>query len=130
MIGKKIIKALIAPVIVLAVHIIILQTEIYDIYKWLDSPMHFAGGLAVAITAYSLLSIAEEKKILKINNPLKFLFVISLVALIAVFWEFYEFLTEYFALGILQLGVADTMKDLFLGLVGASFGYLLCDKFA
>ncbi len=127
---NKIKKAFSLPAAVLIIHFIMLLTGVYYLYGWADIPMHFAGGFAAAFAVYSLLKIAEGKGMLKINAQLHFLFVISLVSLIAVGWEFMEFLIDMTGILLSQLSVADTMKDLFMGLLGAPFGYLLGKKFA
>src|SRR3989344_3757069 len=115
MIDKKIIKAFFAPLIVLAVHVIFIQTGTYSFYDWLDIPMHLAGGFAIAIMIYSLLNIAENKKMLKITNLFRFLFVLSFVALISILWEFYEFAWDYLnnAIQNQEMRFTDTIKDFF-----------------
>ena len=40
------------------------------------------------------------------------------VSFVAVLWEFHEFLLDYFFHTAIQSSVADTMGDLFFGLVG------------
>ena len=129
MVSKKIIKAISLPIAVLIAHAILFINKTYDSHPWVDIPMHFARGLAAAFMVYCLLKIAEDKKILKTNNPLKFLFVISMVSLIAVGWEFMEFISDLLISSNFQKGIADTMGDLFIGLLGALVGYLLGKRF-
>lgn len=130
MVSKRFIKAFIAPALVFIIHLIFDKTQLYLTYEWLDIPMHLAGGFAIALMISSLLKIAEDKKMLKINNPLRFLFIISFVALIAIFWEFYEFILDYINATIpnQELRFTDTIKDFFFGLIGAIFGYLFSRK--
>jgi hypothetical protein len=90
----------------------------YDVLKWIDIPMHFLGGASVAIAIFLTLSHFEKKKILYLNKPSKILFIVSLVALIAVLWEFYEFSLEHFTGFDFQGTLRDTMEDLFLGILG------------
>ncbi len=48
--------------------------------------------------------------------------VLAFVALIGIFWEFFEFISDFFfksdKLGLFQAGAADTLSDLFFDLVG------------
>ncbi len=93
-----------------------------------DSIMHFSGGIVIAFCFILLLRIAQqEKKIGKINLGILFIVILGLVALSAVSWEFYEYLLDIFspAASLRQPSVADTMGDLFMGLVGGSVGFLI-----
>ena len=126
---NRILKSFFLPVAVLIIHAILLITGVYYLYGEVDIPMHFLGGAAAAFMTYSLLKIAEDKDLLKTAKSLHFLFVISLVALIAIGWEFFEFIIDMTGLLTAQLSIADTMGDLLMGLLGVPFGYLLGKKF-
>ncbi len=84
--------------------------------------MHFLGGFWVAMVFITL----NLKFAIKLPNYLiTALMVLSFVALIGVFWEFYEFLYDVFISsrgysGFLQLGAADMIGDLFFDLLGGS----------
>ena len=93
---------------------------IYFRYPNFDIPMHFLGGVAMAITAVSLLKIAEDEKWLIIKKKsVSLLFVVAFVVFIAVLWEFHEFLSDQLLASNMQPSNFDTMKDLFLGMLGA-----------
>ena len=97
--------------------------DAYLIYPWIDMPMHFLGGVSIAYTAYLFLGYFKEEGFVSINRKfLHVLFIVSLVALVSILWEFYEFLQFYFFGIPTQPSVADTMLDLFVGLIGAAFG--------
>ena len=93
----------------------------YKILGWIDIPMHFIGGVSVAIAFFLTLSYLEETEILSIDKVSKAIFVFSLVALTAVLWEFYEFSLEYFTGFDFQGTLNNTMSDLFLGITGGIF---------
>jgi len=124
---KQIAKAFIPPVLVLVIHLVAIATlNVYMFYPWFDIPMHFLGGLAVALTYATIMKqLQKEKYIGKIPPLAFFIFLISLVALTAVLWEFLEFITDQTIAINYQLGLKDTMGDLFLGLIGGIAGYFI-----
>jgi uncharacterized membrane protein YjdF len=90
-------------------------------------PMHFLGGfwVAMALTALNLkLRIKNSELFNPSSNYLIIILItLSFVALIGVFWEFFEFFYDMFissrgSSGFLQLGAADTLSDLFFDLLG------------
>ena len=91
--------------------------------------MHFIGGFAIAYTFCLFLGFFKEQKILEIKNKFVFfLVVVSFVALIAILWEFYEFLMFYFFRIQMQPSLNDALLDLFMGLLGGVFGALVFRK--
>jgi len=102
---------------------------LYDLYPWIDIPMHFLGGFSVAFTGVLFLKFFDERNLLKIKNPFIFIFVVaSFVALVAVLWEFYEFFLQYIFGIIYQLSLEDTMLDLAMGLGGGIVGGIVFRK--
>ncbi len=89
------------------------------LYPWLDIPTHFCGGLA--ITYFFLVAIANSQvQMGRIPNLIQLLLSLGLTAITAVVWEFLEFASDV-ALGTkLNLGVVDTLSDLFFGLLGGA----------
>ncbi len=77
--------------------------------------------------AMAFLYFDPKIEILKING-LKFLtdaaVVLAFVALIGIFWEFFEFISDFLIeskrSGLFQAGAADTLGDLFFDLVGGA----------
>ena len=115
-------------IIVLSIDVIAGKAGLYYTIDIFDDVMHFGGGLAIAIVYVLLLKIVQEEKVTGEMNPLiSFMFVVSLVALTAVAWEFYEYLLDVFLPSefLRQPSIKDTMGDLFLGLVGGSLGFLI-----
>lgn len=100
----------------------------YSLYKlWLeqyiawklDMFMHILGGVAIAHTISYLLELAEDKNLIVFKNWLvRTSVIVAFVIVAAVFWEWYEFLSDVFFVTVHQSSLADTMKDLFMGLLG------------
>ena len=104
-------------------YVISILFNAYAVYPWIDIPMHFLGGFAIAYTSYLFLRFFREKGYMEINNKALFtLIIVSLVALIAVLWEFYESLMKYFFDTNMQPSLEDTILDLFMGLIGGVVG--------
>lgn len=106
------------PVFVILWNAIFTMTGLYDKFLWLDIPMHLIGGVAIANSFLLILDYLHKERYLRINKFFLFIFAVSLVSLFAVLWEFYEFSVDLFFHLNYQLGLEDTLFDLFLGLVG------------
>jgi uncharacterized membrane protein YjjP (DUF1212 family) len=89
----------------------------YLLYPWLDMPTHFCGGLT--ITYFFSIAIAHSQAhIGRIPRLIQLLLSFGLTSITAVVWEFLEFSADA-ALGTkMNLGVSDTLSDLFFGLLG------------
>jgi len=88
---------------------------------WLDIPLHFIGGIAVAFTAHVLLSEYEREGKFKASRLLRALFIIFFVAFVAVVWEWYEWVLIYLFKWPPN-SWNDTLKDLAMGVLGAVIG--------
>jgi len=104
--------------------------HLYNRQPNLDIPMHFAGGFVTALLAIAIQH--EFKKVHRIKHVTwwhELLFVIGFVALVAVGWEFFEFLVDSFwqrQLGFVsQISIQDTMGDLAMGLIGGGVAHVL-----
>jgi hypothetical protein len=117
----QILKAFFPPAILYFVQYFLeLFFRIYERYPSFDIPMHFLGGVTIVLTGNSLLQIAQKEKWLVIKNrAITVLLLVSFVALFAILWEFHEFLMDTYLGTQTQPSIADTMKDMFLGLLGA-----------
>ena len=118
---------------VMIVHAFAVVFDLYGIFRWWDSPMHFFGGVAMACLAFAILTRVFKGG--KGQPPIWFacLFVIGFTALVAVAWEWHEYLIDHtigpvFGWRPTQPSPMDTMKDLFLGILGASLLSLKCRK--
>lgn len=117
--NNLLLKITTAPFAVLILHIFADLTGLYENYWWMDIPLHFLGGIAIAIASYFLLEYFTQTKKLSIESlALKFLIVISFVALSAIAWEFLEYFLDFYFATEMQPSILDTMKDLAMGLLG------------
>lgn len=123
---KKLFKLAIFPFLVYMVNdaVQFLVPDFYILYS-IDTYSHFLGGLSIAYSARYALSLIEKKRWITIQkNILRAGIILSVVMTIAVWWEFYEFLYDYFIdtpsyLYVMQPGLGDTIKDLYMGMFGA-----------
>ena len=107
-----------APLGVVAVYLIGLAFRLYLIFPPLDIPTHFLGG--VAITYFYLSAARNSQKFLgDIPFPMQVLLAVTSTGTTTVLWEFYENIVDYFLGTNMVLGLEDTLKDMFLGLLGA-----------
>ncbi len=107
------------PALVFAIHLLSQELGFYNKITWLDTPMHFIGGMAIAAGSYSIFSHLEKKNELKTNSIVKIFLAISITALAAVLWEFSEYISDSILHSHMQSSIYDTMKDLNMGLLGA-----------
>lgn len=107
-----------APLGVVAIYLIGLAFRLYLIFPPLDIPTHFLGG--VAITYFYLSAVRNSQKFLgDIPLPIQVLLAVTCTGTTTVLWEFYENIVDYFLGTNMVLGLEDTLKDMFLGLLGA-----------
>lgn len=113
-------KIAFAPAAVLLLHILATAMGWYTALWWLDTPMHFLGGAAIAASSYYFLEdFSRRQKFHAQFKPLQILILIALTALAAVAWEFFEYALDATVRTAMQASVNDTMKDMAMGLLGA-----------
>jgi hypothetical protein len=112
---------------IFTLHIVATVFHWYWYIKWLDVPMHFLGGFISAVLFFWLFGRALPHFVhLYKHFAVTLIFVLGWCALIGVLWEFFEFgldfffIPERFAKAFEQAGVADTMADLFMDLIGGT----------
>ena len=126
---KNLLKTFAFPAAIFLFHVLVLiPSGIYSANEWLDIPMHFLGGFAVSLSFIYLLNQNRNKNEIKIPRSVQFIFIVAIVALTAVLWEFVEFTIDFFLRTNAQRGLPDTMLDLFLGIVGGALGALIYSK--
>ncbi len=123
----KVVKYFWLPFILFLLSWIFYFGGIFEYVFWFDDAMHILGGLFVGCTYFFILSYFEVRKSLELNKFFKFLFVVSLVALTAVFWEFYEFVLALLTPISTQPSLEDTLFDLFLGVIGSFFALFVLE---
>ena len=116
------------PMIVLLAHLVASKVfNLYMIFPNLDILSHYVGGLAIAYTSAEVLSYLEEEKIIHPLNKWVFLTLIfCLTATAAVFWEFAEFIGDRSFHTNIQISLANTMQDQFMGVLGGSTWVFIC----
>ncbi len=126
--------AFLALISVFGANLLNIGFGVYETHPNIDTPLHLAGGFAAAMLAIALHD--NFKYIYKIGQTPKWynlLFILGFVSLIAILWEFHEFIIDRFivlnyAHAVTQLSVADTMGDFLNGLIGATIGWWVYRK--
>ena len=110
-----------------AVHIWASITSAYFTFLWMDIPMHFVGGAWSAAFGYYFIYRSGWSRLNVVSVPAwtAVIGLIGFASIIGIFWEFFEFGFDQYVLPHLirvdkaQLGLADTMADLFFDMLGA-----------
>jgi hypothetical protein len=98
---------------------------LYERWPPVDIPLHFFGGVAIAFFlsrsfhAWPSEAIRADRRAL-----LELLLVGSLTVTAATLWEFAEYICDHTLGTQLQFGLADTMKDMAIG-IGGGIAFLL-----
>ena len=107
-----------APLSVVAFYAFGLSIHLFYFHPYVDIPTHFMGGLT--ITYFYRVAIRHSQKMLgDIPYPIQILLAFTCTGTTTVLWEFYENIFDYFLHTNMVLGLEDTIKDMFLGLLGA-----------
>jgi hypothetical protein len=119
---SKLVSFFVFPAGVFLAHLIAAPIlDLYRIFPNLDIPFHYMGGLSIAYTATRILSYLEKEKTIPALNTVVFLILIlSLTATTAVFWEFAEFIGDKLLATNIQVSLANTMQDQFMGILGGA----------
>ncbi len=119
-IGNTLRQAAWAPLAVFIFYVVAAKGfNAYLLYPWLDMPTHFCGGLSIT---YFYLSASAHAQPLTgaIPKPARLLMSLGLTAITAVVWEFLEYSSDVLLNTRMNLGVSDTLSDLFFGLLGGT----------
>ena len=118
----RILQLLVPPAVVLSIHgVLSLGFDAYTRVPSLDIPLHLAGGVAIAYTFHSCLTLAENASLIQLAHPiLRVLLVVCLVTSAATGWEFVEFTSDSLLATGAQKSLADTLLDMFLGILGGA----------
>jgi len=108
------------PALVLLAHGIASNVlDLYRVFPNLDIPFHFMGGFSIAYTSMQVLAYLEREKITVVLNKVVFLvLILALTATATVFWEFAEFIGDKLLDTNIQISLANTMQDQFMGILG------------
>jgi hypothetical protein len=109
------------PIFVFSFHVFLVRVlNVYSFFPWLDIPMHYLGGLSMAYClSLAQTSLQDHKVVNQLDKLIELVLVFTLVATIAVFWEFAEFLLDHLLGTDLQVSLPNTMQDLLMGILGA-----------
>jgi hypothetical protein len=107
-----------APILVFLSYLVARSLQLFILFPPLDIPTHFMGGLA--ITYFYRVAIRNAQKLVgEISFPVQVLFAFTCTGTTTIFWEFYEYLVDFFFDTHMVRGVTDTTVDFFAGLLGA-----------
>ncbi len=104
--------------------------NVYVLFSWYDIPLHFLGGVSLAITGMLFLNSFEEEYIMYVkNNFLRIVILLSFISLIAILWEFWEYFMKVLFYVPWQTDIADTLGDFAMALLGGLSGIFIYKKF-
>jgi len=109
------------PLLVFTIHIFLSQVlHLYDLWPPADIPVHFSGGVAIAFfISRSFQSLPRTAVKPSRVALLELLLIGSLTATTAVFWEFAEFSVDQLLGTHMQPGLANTIRDMAMGILGS-----------
>lgn len=114
-----------------ALHFPAVQGDWYFFLWWYDVMMHALGGMAMGFLGYALWSFLQENEVWTWKAVLtQMIFVVGFVALVGIGWEWFEWLVDAVVLPRLsmpsaQLGLTDTMLDLYFDVFGGCVAWLV-----
>ena len=100
--------------------------KLYGFWHWYDMPMHFLGGVAMALLAWATWDMFVRDIKFTVRYPPRqkrvafMLWLVGFTAIIGIGWEWFEFGFDRFVLPTLQgwapaqASITDTMADFFL----------------
>ena len=118
--SSKLSSFLIFPATVFLAHLTVSKIlHLYTLFPNLDIPFHFLGGFSIAYTSAQILAYLErEGFIARLNRSLFIILLVSITATAAVLWEFMEFAGDQIFHTNIQVSLANTMQDQFMGILG------------
>lgn len=110
-----------APLLVFVLHVFLARVVgLYDLYPRLDIPTHVLGGTVMAYFLSCCFAALPDGVVApSVRGWAQSLFVFNVTVTTAVVWEFAEFTSDRLLGTRLQLGLADSLLDLAMGMVGA-----------
>ncbi|MEK9173535.1 MAG: hypothetical protein AAB594_03135 [Patescibacteria group bacterium] len=120
--------------VILVFHFLAGSLGWYDQISWLDIVMHVVGGAWVALLAAHLIAV---RKIISSDQHFleRYILILGAVALVGVFWEFYEYLADVFLLKVHPINFApnpkllpDTLSDLVNDFLGGAATILILES--
>lgn len=88
---------------------------------WIDMPMHFFGGVAIAYFFYRSFGLPDAQPVVgALSTTARKLLSMGGVCASVVLWEFAEWVTDSLGWTGAQVGLDDTLLDMLLGMVGGA----------
>ncbi len=108
-------------------HIISVIFSLYWLIRWIDIPLHFLGGVWLAMFSIWIFYISDRFSLPKKPYLLSLVLILGLVALGGILWEFFEFSFDFVShkRWLAQLSLLDTISDLFFDLLGGFCTYFV-----
>ena len=107
-----------APLGVLLFYLVARSLQLFALFPPLDIPTHFLGG--VVMTYFYRVAIRRSQELVEeIPLLIQVIFAFTCTGTTTIFWEFYEYLFDFFFDTQMVRGVTDTTVDFFVGLLGA-----------
>ena len=107
-----------APLSVICFYAVGLAFHLYDRFPPLDIPSHILGG--IAITYFYRAAIRNSQSIVgDIPTLIQTLLAFTSAGTTIILWEFYETALDFFFDALVFRSLDDTIRDMFLGLMGA-----------
>lgn len=106
------------------VHYVATVNFFYWRYSWLDMPMHFLGGLCVAL-GFAILPFFRITLPPKYRTILTYLLFVFFVGVV---WEVFEYVNNISTVRDDDSIIIDTMVDLILDLLGGCLGYFISKR--
>lgn len=101
------------------IHIVAMHFFLYETFDWFDIPMHFLGGVCIAL-CFALLPFFH------IYLPKRYTTItvyLCVVLLVGVVWEIFEYMTGLSGVAVQNDFVFDTVLDLVMDVLGGVVGY-------
>ncbi len=102
------------------IHYVAMLLYLYWMYPLLDVPMHFLGGVVIALGSQTMLF--KKMAPFEINHLLGCL---ALVLGVGIAWEAFEW---HYVITDMTGYVWDTIIDMVMDLLGGAFGFLLASR--
>ncbi|MEK7183610.1 MAG: hypothetical protein AAB776_03180 [Patescibacteria group bacterium] len=130
-------RALTSIFLLLVVHGLAILSGWYENNRWFDIPMHFLGGVVIALLALAIWNLCIQKITFQpeLKSGWRFLVyvvgILGFVAIVGIAWEWYEFLFDNLVKALsynlpkTQMSIGDTMVDLLLDIAGGLTAFLL-----
>lgn len=98
-------------------HYLFLELHLYWLYLWLDIPVHFLGGVTVALGFLTFLGFFPKL----VDKHFTLFRTLAFVLLVALAWEIFE---VYIGIPFEEGNyLGDTVLDLIMGMSGGLAGY-------